>query len=160
MKMFLTNLLLALAWMAMMGSTSWTQFVMGFAVAYLALAWLGAITGNSAKNGYVRKLPAAIGFGLFIFYELVLANLRVAYDVVTPGPNRSPAVIGVPLDAETDVEITLLANLITLTPGTLSLELSEDRRTLYVHAMFADDPAEFRRDIKDGFERRVLELLR
>ncbi|MEM9882911.1 MAG: Na+/H+ antiporter subunit E [Planctomycetota bacterium] len=160
MTMFLINLLLALAWMAMMGSTSWTQFVMGFAVAYLALAWLGSIIRPPGQTGYIRKLPAAIGFALFIVYELVLANLRVAYDVVTPGPNRSPAVIGVPLDATTDVEITLLANLITLTPGTLSLELSDDRRTLYVHAMFADDPAEFRREIKEGFERRVLELLR
>ncbi|MEL7089262.1 MAG: Na+/H+ antiporter subunit E, partial [Planctomycetota bacterium] len=82
------------------------------------------------------------------------------YDVITPAANRSPAVIGIPLDATTDAEITLLANLITLTPGTLSLDLSEDRRTLYVHAMFADDPEAFCREIKEGFERRVLELLR
>lgn len=157
MRLFLTNLLLALAWMAMIGSSSGIHFVMGFAVSYLVLAWLGAMVG---QTGYFRKLPASIGFVLFIIYQLILANLRVAYDVITPGPNRSPAVIGVPLDASSDTEITLLANLITLTPGTLSLDLSPDRKTLYVHAMFADDPEAFCKEIKHGFERRVLELLR
>ncbi|MEM7625372.1 MAG: Na+/H+ antiporter subunit E [Planctomycetota bacterium] len=157
MTLFLTNLLLALAWMAMVGSASWAHFLMGFVVSFLALAWLSAMLGH---NGYFRKLPASIGFVVFIVYELVLANLRVAYDVITPAANRSPAVIGVPLDAETDAEITLLANLITLTPGTLSLDLSPDRKTLYVHAMFADDREAFCREIKRGFERRVLELLR
>ena len=157
MMLFLTNLLLALAWMAMIGSPGWAHFLTGFLVSYLALAWLSSMVGHS---GYFRKLPASIGFAVFIVYELILANLRVAYDVVTPQANRSPAVIGVPLDAETDAEITLLANLITLTPGTLSLDLSDDRKTLYVHAMFADDVDAFCREIKDGFERRVLELLR
>lgn len=157
MMLFLTNLLLALAWMAMAGSSSWAQFFIGFVVSYLVLAWLGSMLG---QTGYFRKLPMSIGFIVFIIYQLILSNLRVAYDVITPGPNRSPAVIGVPLDAETDAEISLLANLITLTPGTLSLDVSEDRKTLYIHAMFADDAESFCREIKQGFERRVLELLR
>lgn len=157
MKHFLINLLLALAWMAMVGSTGWAHFVIGFVVSYLALAWLGSLTGHT---GYFRKLPQSIGFVAFIVWQLILSNLRVAYDVITPAANRCPSVIGVPLDATTDAEITLLANLITLTPGTLSLDLSADRKILYVHAMFADDREAFCREIKDGFERRVLELLR
>jgi multicomponent Na+:H+ antiporter subunit E len=68
--------------------------------------------------------------------------------------------VAVPLDARTDAEIVLLANLITLTPGTLSLDLSDDRTVLYVHAMYLTDPDELRREIKEGFERRVLEVLR
>ena len=68
--------------------------------------------------------------------------------------------VAIPLDAETDAEITLLANLITLTPGTLSLDVSDDRRVLYIHAMYVDDVEELRRSIKDGFEKRVMELLR
>jgi multicomponent Na+:H+ antiporter subunit E len=73
-----------------------------------------------------------------------------------------PGVIAVPLDAKTDAEITLLANLITLTPGTLSLDLSPDRGVLYVHTMYIDqdDVERARRQIKDNLERRVLELLR
>ncbi|MEM1109619.1 MAG: Na+/H+ antiporter subunit E [Planctomycetota bacterium] len=157
MILFLTNLLLALAWMAMVGTPGWAHFVIGFVVSYLVLFWLSSLTG---RTGYFRKLPATIGFALFIVWELILANLRVAYDVITPAANRSPAVVAVPLDVETDAEITLLANLITLTPGTLSLDVSEDRKTLYVHAMFAEDTEEFCREIKEGFERRVMELLR
>jgi multicomponent Na+:H+ antiporter subunit E len=58
------------------------------------------------------------------------------------------------------MEILLVANLISLTPGTLSIDLSEDRSILYVHVMFLDDPARFRQSIKDGVERRVLEVMR
>jgi multicomponent Na+:H+ antiporter subunit E len=73
-----------------------------------------------------------------------------------------PGVVAIPLDARTDAEITLLANLITLTPGTLSLDVSSDRRMLYIHVMYIDndDLEEVRRKIKAGFERRVLEVLR
>ena len=73
-----------------------------------------------------------------------------------------PGVVAIPLDARTDAEITLLANLITLTPGSVSLDLSEDRRVLYVHAMYIDggDVEAYVRSVKEGLERRVLELLR
>ena len=73
-----------------------------------------------------------------------------------------PGVVAIPLDARTDAEITLLANLITLTPGSVTLDLSEDRRVLYIHAMYIDggDVEAYRRAVKDGLERRVLELLR
>jgi multicomponent Na+:H+ antiporter subunit E len=73
-----------------------------------------------------------------------------------------PGVVAIPLDARTDVEIALLANLITLTPGSVTLDLSEDRRVLYVHAMYIDggDVEAYVRSVKEGLERRVLELLR
>jgi multicomponent Na+:H+ antiporter subunit E len=71
-----------------------------------------------------------------------------------------PGVIAIPLAAKTDLEITLLANLVSLTPGTLSLDVSDDKSVLYIHAMFVDDPDELRHEIKAGFERRVIEVLR
>jgi multicomponent Na+:H+ antiporter subunit E len=73
-----------------------------------------------------------------------------------------PGVVAIPLDARTDAEITMLANLITLTPGSVSLDLSDDKRFLYVHAMYIDggDVEAYRRSVKEGLERRVLELLR
>jgi len=61
---------------------------------------------------------------------------------------------------KTDLEITVFANMITLTPGTLSLDLSEDRCLLYIHVMFLDDIDQTRRQIKDGLERRLLEVMR
>jgi multicomponent Na+:H+ antiporter subunit E len=96
----------------------------------------------------------------YFLYELVKANLEVAYDVATPKFYMKPGIIGVPLDAKTDLEITLLANMITLTPGTLSLDVSEDRKILYVHAMYITDRESFIRSIKDGFEKRLLEITR
>lgn len=102
-------------------------------------------------------LIALLGFFL---WELVISSLRVAWDVVTPRAYRAPGIVAVPLDAKTDGEIALVANLITLTPGSLSIDVSPDRSTLYVHSMFAEDPEALRESIKSGFERRVLELLR
>jgi multicomponent Na+:H+ antiporter subunit E len=71
-----------------------------------------------------------------------------------------PGVIAVPLDAKSDSEITLLSVLVTLTPGTLSIDVSADRRFLYVHTLFIDDLEEARRSIKTGIERRLLEVMR
>ena len=97
--------------------------------------------------------------GMFAF-ELVISSLRVAWDVVTPRHLSRPGILAVPLDAKTDVEITVFANLLCLTPGTLSLAVSEDRRVLYVHAMFIEHPEEDCGHLKRTFERRVLEALR
>nr|WP_253451995.1 Na+/H+ antiporter subunit E [Halomonas sp. Y3] len=64
-----------------------------------------------------------------------------------------------PLEARTELEITMVANLISLTPGTLSLDVSDDRKVLYIHAMFLDDEEELRRNLKE-MEYRALELFR
>jgi len=102
--------------------------------------------------------------GLIIFYlkELVLASFRVAYDVLTPKDHMEPAVIAVPLDAKTDLEITLLANFITLTPGTLSIDISEDRQTLYIHEVYVrhGDLERVKTEIKNGFEKKILKITR
>ena len=71
-----------------------------------------------------------------------------------------PGIIAIPLDAKTDVEITLLANMITFTPGSVSLDVSNDRKVLYVYVMYIDDVEEARRRIKEGLERRILAVLR
>ena len=68
-----------------------------------------------------------------------------------------PGIVAIPLDIERDIEITLLANMITLTPGTLSIDVSNDKRILYVHGMHVQDLEEFKREIKDGFEKLVQE---
>lgn len=154
--MFLLNILLALAWIGLTGQFTVENFVVGFGLGFVLL-WLSQrMVGRSV---YFRKVLQILNFITFFIWELILANLRVAYDVVTPRHYMRPGVVAIPLDVTGDAEIVLLANLITLTPGTLSLDISEDRRTLYVHAMHIDDLEQFRRDIKEGFERRVQEVL-
>jgi multicomponent Na+:H+ antiporter subunit E len=157
MRSLIWNMLLALAWAALAGDFTPQTLVAGFVLGFVILL---AMRGTLGSVLYARKIVQVLGLLLFFVRELIVANLRVAYDVLTPGYQLRPGVVAVPLDARTDLEITLLANLITLTPGTLSLDVAKDRGELYVHAMYIDDVERVRRQIKEGFERRVLEVLR
>ena len=156
MRVLTWNLLLAVAWAAMTHLTA-ANVLAGFALGYVVL-WL--TPGLAQRTGYFRKVGQAVRFAGFFLKELAVATLRVAYDVLTPTEYMRPAVLGIPLDARTDAEIATLAIVVTLTPGTLALDVSSDRKTLYIHAMYVTDPYTVRRDIKQGFERRILELLR
>jgi multicomponent Na+:H+ antiporter subunit E len=159
MNGLLGNLLLALVWVGMTGEFTPPNFAIGFALGLLILFFARRVVGTP---NYLVKTVQVVELVAFVLWELLLANLRVAYDVLTPGYHMRPGVVAIPLDAKSDIEITLLANLITLTPGTLSLDVSSDRRVLYIHVMYVDndDLDEVRRKIKSGFERRVLEVLR
>jgi len=158
MSTFLWNIFLAMVWVAITEQFTGTNLVIGFVLGYLILGFARVTVATDSP--YFRKGWQSISFVVYFLKEMLLANLRVAYDVVTPTYYMRPAVVAVPLEAKTDVEITLLAMVITLTPGTLSLDVSTDRKVLYIHAMFAADPEALRHEIKDGFERRLLELLR
>ena len=157
MTVLLWNIMLALSWAALMGEVTALSLAVGFVLGFVILYSVRRLLRPSR---YFEKLWQSLRLAGLFAWELVVANLRIAYEVVTPSHNMRPGVVAIPLDAETDAEITLLANLITLTPGTLSLDVSDDRRVLYIHAMYVDDVEELRRSIKDGFEKRVLELLR
>lgn len=157
MRVLSLNLLVALLWAALAGSVDTAHLAVGFVVGYAAL-WLARPVLGETR--YFRKVVDVVSFLCFFMYELVLSNLRVAWDVLTPTSYRRPGVVAVPLENASDTEITLLANLVTLTPGSLSLDVSPDRACLYVHAMFVDDPESLKTEIKEGFERRVLEVLR
>jgi multicomponent Na+:H+ antiporter subunit E len=152
--MLAANLALALLWPALTGSFSLSAFGFGFVLAYLML-WL-----VQRRSPYFTKAPQTVGFAAFFVKELVYSALQVAYDVLTIRHRMRPAIVAVPLDARSDLEITLLSNLVTLTPGTLTLEVSSDRSVLYIHAMYVYDLELTRRRIKRGFERRVLRLVR
>ncbi len=160
--MFLLNILLALFWMALNGTFSAPKFVEGLILGYLMI-WLGqSAVGKSDyfSEHYFKKVRQVFGFFAFFLKELMISNLRVAQVILSPKQyGMRPGIVGIPLDIEKDAQIMLLANLITLTPGTLSLDVSTDRKTLYVHSMRVDDLESFRRSIKEGFEKRVQEVL-
>ena len=105
-----------------------------------------------------RKAGALARFLLYFNYELVLANLRVAADVMRPVDRLHPRIIAVPVDLTGEFQVALLANMVTLTPGSLTLHISDDRRTLYVHAMNVKDIDALRHQIRSGFERYVRDL--
>ncbi|MGD2100285.1 MAG: Na+/H+ antiporter subunit E [Desulfobacterales bacterium] len=158
-NVILGNIFLPLVWMALTGAFTFANYAVGFVISTLAL-WLISSPADVTLIVYMTRLLRFIGFFFFFVLELLLANLRVAYEVLTPGFQMRAAIIAIPLDAESDLEITVLANLITLTPGTLSLDVSPDRKTLYIHAMHVDDVEQFRRDIKQRMERRVIEVFK
>jgi len=158
MMILAIHLVLTLAWVAITGSTHAGNVLLGLAVTYAVLWWVRPVLGPTR---YFEKLPAGAVLAAVFAWELVKSNLRVAYDVVTPKAHRRTGIVAVPLDAKSDFEIMLLANLVTLTPGTLSLDISTDRSVLYVHAMFiAEGEDAVRHAIKDRFEKRVIALMR
>jgi multicomponent Na+:H+ antiporter subunit E len=152
--MFLLNLLLALAWMALTGQFDPLNFAAGFIFGYLLLRLLRPPDESLA---YFNRGWRVIRFLIFYLKELLLANLRVAVAVLSPHLNLTPAVVAIPLDARSDLAVVLLSNLITLTPGSLTLDVSTDCHILYVHTMHAEDIDKFRREIKN-LEKRVLEV--
>ena len=152
---FLANLLLTFIWLAVTGSFDAANIIFGFFLSYFILY---IVTRGTTRARYFRLVPKLISFFFYFFYELLKANLQVAWEVGTPKYNMTPGIVGVPLDIKTDGQITLLANLITLTPGTLSLDVSEDKKVLYVHSMYIKNRKDFIRGIKNGFEKRIIEI--
>ena len=154
---FLLNLFLAIGFTAIVGQFNLSGFIAGFVVGYLALWLTKPLYGDAS---YFQRLPKVLILIGYFIKELFISNFKVLWDVVTPRHISRPGIVGVPLDARTDLEIMLVANLISLTPGTLSLDVSADKKILYVHVMFLDNVEETCRSIKEGLEKRVLEVLR
>jgi multicomponent Na+:H+ antiporter subunit E len=156
--MLLGNLLLALAWTALQGEFTLANLVTGQVLGYVIL-WALVTGGVLSPSSYVGRVHRAVGLAAFFLWELVRANLRLALDVATPRFQMKPGILAIPLDATQDSEILLLAMLINLTPGSVALDVSADRRIMYVHVMYIDSPEAARAEIKDGFERRVRQVL-
>ena len=108
---------------------------------------------DAGKRGKALAWLSLLGrFGL----DLVLSVRDVALIVVSPSRVTHSGIVAIPLDVKSDAGIVLLANMITLTPGTTSLHVSDDRKTLYAHVMNLNDDTVTQ--IKQGFERKVLEV--
>jgi multicomponent Na+:H+ antiporter subunit E len=95
---------------------------------------------------------------LFIFYylkELVLSSLFVAYDILTPKDLMRPGIVAVPVDLKSETAIIALVNLISMTPGSLTVDMSPDKKKIYVHAMYLYDKEKFIHKIKTELENRI-----
>lgn len=159
MSVFWGNIFLPVVWMALTGKFTLVNYVLGLLIASATL-WVTRAPGEVPFLVYLGRLRRWVSFFFFFLWELLAASLWVVFDILTPRHRMRPAIIAVPLDLKGDLEITLLANLITLTPGTLSLDVSPNRDILYIHAMYVDDVEAFRRRVKERFETRVREVLR
>lgn len=156
-RSFLLNIFLALVWTFLQGELQGSNFAVGMVLGYLVIALSQQIMGTSA---YVQKVVQVVRFVTISLWEIFTASLALAWLIVQPKLQVRPAIVAIPLDAKTDVEIATMSSLLTLSPGTMTLDVSTDRETLYVHTIDLDDVDEFRREIKSGLERRVLEVMR
>jgi len=157
MILLLVNLLLMLAWGAMTGSFSELNLLFGFLLGFFSI-WL--IREQIGTGGYFGRLTRIFSLILLFLKELAMSAIRVAVLVLKPKMDIKPGIFAFPLKVDRDFEIALLANLITLTPGTLSVDVSQDRKFLYVHAVDCSDLLSAKADIADGFERKILEAFR
>jgi multicomponent Na+:H+ antiporter subunit E len=157
MNIFALNIALALAWAALTGNFSFAGLMVGFALGFACLYLTRPLFPESGL--YFKRAWRWSKLCVLFLYELVVSSLQVVWEVLTPRHRSRPGVIAMPLDVKREMEVLLVTNLISLTPGTLSLDVTEDCNTLFIHAMFADDPDEIRRQLKSGMERWVIEAM-
>lgn len=153
-----TLVLLALLWAAVVGSFDWLTMALGVVLGVVALFLVRGLLGRDSFRAF-HPLKV-LRLGLIFLWELFMSCVRVARDVLRPRLSFTPGIVAVPLDVDRDAEIVLFANLITLTPGTMSLDVSDDKSTLYIHQMSVDDPQAARDSVKGTFEKVIMEALR
>lgn len=157
MNIFALNIALAVAWAALTGEITLANLLVGFALGSAALFVTRPLFPGCDR--YFTRTFSWIKLILTFLWELVASSIQVVIDVLTPQHMARPGIVSVPLDVKDEMAVLVLTNYISLTPGTLCLDVTDDCNTLYIHAMFADDPDELRRQIKDGVERRVKEAM-
>jgi multicomponent Na+:H+ antiporter subunit E len=138
---FLAVLWLFVRGVALEPATVAGEFLIGLAAGLpIAFVFRRMYTTEVPIGTVLGAVPAAVVYVVLFVKELVVANLDVAYRVLSPSMPIRPAVIRLPLRVEKDIAITTIANSITLTPGTLTMDYDEDRNALYVHSLYCDDP--------------------
>lgn len=104
------------------------------------------------------RLPRILLFALYVLKELVISNFQVVAVVLRPGLKIRPGIVAVPLSLTSDTAIFIFANVITLTPGTLTMDVTADKSHIYVHALVLGDKQAFIDGLKSGFEKKIAGL--
>jgi len=152
----LLSLLLVLVWMLLANQLNFGHMLLGALLGwaiplYTARFWPESVT--------VKRPLKLLRFLAVVLYDILVANVTVARLVLGPTANIRPAFIEMPLELRNEVGISLLANTISLTPGTVSTYLSADQRTLVIHSLHTEDPEEIVATIRQRYERPLKEIL-
>ena len=151
----LVNILIAIIWQFLQNSFTLSSFITGFLMGIIILVILRrALTFNL----YLVKVWAAIKLILIFLTELIKANIDVIKIVLSPKMTHQPGIIALETELKTDVEVTLLASLISLTPGTVSMDFSKDNRTIYIHSLDCKNKKEVLAGIQNNCERAIMEV--
>ena len=158
-KQLLLNILLSLVWVALTGTLNYTNFLFGFILGFFIL-WVMARTGNKIDKGYFYRVPKILLFILYFFYDMLKANLEVTREIMTPKLNMQPGIIAYKHNLISDFEITMLVNIIALTPGTMVLKISDNKSIIYIHSLYLSDKEKFKERLKNGLEKKLIQILR
>ena len=152
----LLTLLIAVVWIILQNQFSWGMavfgLILGIIITRITAVWWPERPGGIAVGKF-------LSYAMIVLWDIIVANIQVAWIVLTkPNSKLKPAWIVVPLDLREPEAITILAGTITLTPGTVSADLSDEGHSLLVHVLHTEDPDAERDGIKDRYERRLLEI--
>lgn len=142
-------------WLILNSSISPGQILLGILIGW-AIPWLARSFWSD--DVAMRRPATALRLLATVLYDIVVANLSVARLVLGPVRKLRPTFIRLPLDLQEPYAIWTLASIITLTPGTISSELSADRRWLLVHVLDTDDPVALIAEIKQRYETPLKEI--
>lgn len=153
----LLNVFIAVTWMFLSVSFKPSTFIVGY---ILGLLMLFMVRRSFSTRFYLDKVWAVIKLTLLFLKELTLSNFSVLMLIIKPKMPIRPAIFAMPTVLEKDWEITLLSSLITLTPGTIVIDISDDNKTLYIHSLDFEDIDEAIQSIQNTFEKAILEVSR
>ena len=152
---FLT-LLLTVVWILLQNEFSAGMAVFGFILGIL-IPWSTSVWWPDTPKGV--RLGKFVSYSFIVIWDILVANVQVAWIVLTvPNSRLKPTWIVIPLTLRQPEAISVLAGTITLTPGTVSADLSDAGHSLLVHVLHTDDPDAVRNEITERYERRLLEV--
>ena len=145
----LLSLLLALMWLLLQQSLALANIVAALLLAWVVPWLVASFLGPAA---HARGMWRVAGLTAVVLWDIVVSNITVARIVLNPASRPRPAWVPVPLELRDPLAVTLLATIITTTPGTVSCVIDEERGVILVHALDCDDAAAMATQIKQRYE--------
>ncbi|MFU8848405.1 MAG: Na+/H+ antiporter subunit E [Opitutales bacterium] len=154
MNWFFAHIAFTLVWASLLGAFDFLTLLSGFA---LGLG-LFRLTLNKPSLNYRKSIYGLLRFSIFYLKEILLSNLRIAIDVLRARPAIQPGIVVLNVDHLSPRATVVVANLITMTPGTLSLDMDEHNRFLYVHCLYLQDPEQTRDSMQQDYVEAIATL--
>ena len=149
------SLVLAVVWLLLQQSLAPANLISAALLALLLPRLLHGFIGDSVRPRSARTIVHLLGV---VLWDIVMSNITVARLVLNPASNPQPAWVEVPLQAKHPTAVALLAAIITMTPGTVSCVIDEQRNSILVHALDCSDAAEMAAQIKQRYERSLCRI--
>lgn len=149
------SLLLLVLWLLLFNTLTLAHVLFGLLLGILVPLFTSRFWPGSPR---VRRPLRLARYALLVLGDILVANVQVAWLILGPSARLRPAFVQYPLELREDFSITLLASTISLTPGTVSADVSADRRTLLIHALDVDDEAALIAQIKQRYEAPLKEI--